>query len=311
MNKNRYVNLFDSIKADDNAVRNAVDGIYEVESKEDFNSQKRSMKFKFAPIIATALVCFFLLGLFVFPNEMKADNSFVVKAGASEINSIDSVEIGELKGSNNALRICFDENNKADYIAKCKVVDFPIKCSGNNIKKISYKVNGNGYFALLSDVQGVSDIEYVEDVPSTFEEAERYPYDLADTGKYSEKALSFTIDYEAQNDLIAKLCLFTVDDSGKYCNLYNENIYFENSDGSFVHGKDFDYEQMYFELFTDDDAFDVINYSDYNVDVTVTFEDGTKETKTLNLGLEKTKKPYENGEDGEYTALNVHTKVSE
>ncbi len=311
MNKKRYVKLFDGIKADENVVRNAVNGIYEAESQESLNVKGSSIHFRFIPITATALVCVLLLGLFVFPKEMKADNSFVLKAGASEMNSIDSVEIGELKGSNNALRICLDDNIKANYIVQSKVVDFPIQCSGNNIEKITYTVSGNGYFALLSDMQGVSAIEYVEDVPSTFEEVQRYPYDLADTGKYSEKALSFTIDYEAQNDSIAKLCLYTVDNSGKYCDLYNENIYFEKSDGSFVHGKDFDYEQMYFELFTDGEGFDVINYSDYNIDVTVAFIDGTKETITLNLGLEKTKKPYESGEDGEYTALNLHAKVSE
>ena len=310
MNKKRYVKLFDSIKADENVVRNAVNGIYEAESQESLNVKGSSMHFRFIPIIATALVCIILLGLFVIPKEMQVDNSFVLKAGASEMNTIDSVKIGELKGSNNALRICFDDNNKANYIVQSKVVDFPILCSGNNIEKITYTVSGNGYFALLSDVQGVSVVEYVEGVPSTFEEVQRYPYDLADTGKYSKKVLSFTIDYDAQNDSIAKLCLYTVDNSGKYCDLYNENIYFEKSDGSFVHGKDFDYEQMYFELFTDGEGFDVINYSDYNIDVTVAFIDGTKETITLNLGLEKTKKSYESGEDGEYTSLNVHSKVS-
>lgn len=310
MNKKRYVKLFDSIKADENVVRNAVNGIYEAESQESLNVKGSSMHFRFIPIIATALVCIMLLGLFVIPKEMQVDNSFVLKAGALEMNTIDSVKIGELKGSNNALRICFDDNNKANYIVQSKVVDFPILCSGNNIEKITYTVSGNGYFALLSDVQGVSVVEYVEGVPSTFEEVQRYPYDLADTEKYSKKVISFTIDYDAQNDSIAKLCLYTVDNSGKYCDLYNENIYFEKSDGSFVHGKDFDYEQMYFELFTDGEGFDVINYSDYNIDVTVTFIDGTKETITINLGLEKTKKPYESGEDGEYTSLNVHSKVS-
>lgn len=311
MSKNRYVRLFNNIKADDNAVKRAVDSIYETENAEVFElEKKKSVNLRFVPILATSLVFVIILGLFIFPMTPKANNSFVIKAGASQINSIDDVEIGELMGENNALRISFDESDKANCLTQCKVVSFPVVCSGNNIDKVTYKVNGNGYFALLGDVEGVSGMVYVEEEPTSFEKAQKYPYNLADTGEYTEKVKEFTVDYEAQNESLSKLCLYTVDDNGKYCDLYNENICFEKSDGSFVHGKDLDYEQMYFELFTDGDGFDVINYSDYYVDVTVTFEDGTKETKIVNLGLEKTKKLYENGEDGEYTSLNIHAKLS-
>ncbi len=313
MNKNRYTKLFDSIKADENAVRNAVDGIYEKEHVEVSKPEKqKSVRFRFVPVVAVALVFVILLGVFIFPMSPKTDNSFVVKAGASEINSIDSVEIGELKGDNNALRLCFDDDNNVCYIAQCKVVSFPVMCSGNNIEKITYEVKGNGYFALLSDVQGVSDIECVEKVPASYNEEQKYPYNLADTGDYSDKALAYTVDYDAQNEYIAKLCLYTVDDGSKYCEIYNENMYYEESDGSFVHGKDFDYELMYLDIFTDGDyGIDVVNYSDYSIEITATFDDGTHQTKTVNLGIEKTEKPYESDEEGEYTTLNIYAKLGE
>ncbi len=313
MNKNKYTMLFDSIKADDNAVRNAIDCIYEKENTDVVElKQKRTINFKFVPAVAVALVFVLLLGVYILPITPKADNCFVVKAGASQINTIDSVEIGELKGENNAIRICFDDSNKVSYLAQCKVVNFPVMCTGNNIEKVTYKANGNSYFALLRDVQGVSEVEYVEKVPTSYDEEQKYPYDIADTGDYTKKALAYTVDYDVQNEAVAKLCLYTVDDGDKYCDLYSEDIYFEESDGSFVHGKDFDYEMMYLDIFTDGDyTVDAINYSDYSVEITATFEDGTQETKTVNLGLEKTKKNYDSGEDGEYTVLKVHAKLSE
>lgn len=313
MNKNRYTKLFDRIKADDDAVRNAVDSIYEKETTDvDEFKLKRSMNLKFVHAVAVALVFVLVLGVYSLPITPKADNCFVVKAGASEINSIGSVEIGELKGENNAIRICFDDSDKVSYLAQCKVVNFPVMCMGDNIEKVTYKVKGNGYFALHRDVQGVSDVKYVEKAPTSYEEEQKYPYDLADTGDYTKKALAYTVDYDAQNEAVAKLCLYTVDDGDKYCDSYSETIYFEKSDGSFVHGKDFDYEMMYLDIFTDGKySVDAINYSDYSVEITATFEDGTQESKTVNLGLEKTKKNYDSGEDGEYTVLNVHAKLSE
>lgn len=313
MSKNNYVALFDSIKTDEKALRRAVDSIYEKEQEVESKSSKhKNVNMSFVPVVAATMTFILILGVFIFPISSKMSNSFVVKAGASEINSIANVEIGELKGENNAMRICFDEANNVSYIAQCKVVSFPVMCTGNNIEKVRYKVNGDGYFALISNVQGVSDVEYIEDIPASYDEEQKYPYVLADMGAYENKALAYTVDYDAQNETIAKLGLYTIDDGGKYCDLYNESIYIEKSDDSFVHGKEFDYEMMYLDIFTDGNyGTDKVNYSDYSIEVTAIFEDGTQESKIVNLGIQQENKTYESDEDGEYTALKVFAKLSE
>lgn len=302
MSKNTYTNLMDSIKASECAVEKAVKSIYSNEKANNVISFKHRRKSytRFVPITAMLLVLLILVGTFSVFTGLNSENSFVLNVGAAEVNSLTSVKIGELKDKNNALRLCFDTSDKVNYMVQCKTLDFPIVCTGNNIDKINYKINGNGYFAILKTAQGVTDKVYVEGKPVSYEEAQKYPYDIAVTKEYTEKVLSFTVDYNNQSESMAIIGLYTVDDNGKYCETYNANIHYDKQSDSYIQGKDFDYEDMYYSIF---------NKADYSVDITVTYNNGTTETKTVDLHLKKEQKPYESGDKGEYTSLVAYGTV--
>lgn len=302
MSKSTYTHLMDSIKASDSAVENAVYAIYNKENKNDVLTfkPKRKAYIRLIPITAMMLVVLLVVGVFSVFIGLNSENSFVINVGAAEVNSLTNVEIGELKDKNNALRLCFDTPDKVNYMIQCKTLDFPIVCTGNNIEKINYKINGNGYFAILGNAQGVIDKVYVESKPVSYEEAQKYPYDIAVTEEYTEKVLSFTVDYNNQSESMAIIGLYTIDDNSEYCEAYNASIYYDKQSDSYIQGKNFDYADMYYSIFSQ---------GNNSVDITVTYKNGTTETKTVKLSLEKVQKPYESGEEGEYTSLVAHGTI--
>ncbi len=302
MSKKTYKQLMDNIKVTDEVVDKAVESIYCENCNIVAFRTKNNKKLAFVSTAVVALFALILVGIFSIATNTSLENSFIINVGASEINSFNAVEIGELKGSNNAYRMLFNSPKDTFYIAQSKITSFPIMCKGNNIDKINYEIIGDGYFALSNVSDGITDKVYVPEKPDSFDEAEKYVYNIANTGKYTEKVLSFTVDYESQSENTAILGLYTIDDDGEYVAEYNDKVYYDEKTKSYIQGKDLDYTDMYYNIF---------NKSNHSVKITVTFEDGTTEIKTLNLSLEKLKKSYESGEKGEYIDLKLKANIAE
>lgn len=300
MSKNRYTHAIDSIKVPQDAIDRALDAVYDntPELKIEVVRTQSHGKFRLVPAVAAVLAAVILAGGAALGIALKPQNSFYITANAAEINSVDEVRIGELKSNNNAVRIAFDSPDKVYYLAQCKTAAFPVICNGNNIDKITYAIDGNGYLAVRENAQGVSDLEYVPDVPDDYYEAEKYPYNIADTEDYSIKVKSFSQSYETQSETTAMLGLFAFDENAEYCRRFSSEIQFDNESGEYHQGKDFDFEDMYYNLF---------RQNNYSVDITVTFKDSSTQTKTLLLGIEKA----ESNETEERTPLVITAKLVE
>ena len=87
------------------------------------------------------------------------------------------------------------------------------------------------------------------------------------------------------------------EDNGEYCEKYNASAV-ETDDGT-ARGKNFDYQQMYYDLFS---------AGDYSIEITAKFNDGTTQTKTVNLVIEKADKEIYS-EQG--STLTVSAKLAE
>ncbi len=279
MNEKKYAQFMSTVKAPDSAVEKAVVGIYNSDTSTTVREYKPRPRGYFGVAATAAVLCLVILaGVMFYPFGTGADNSFVINAGAAEINSYELTKLGELKCEFNSIGVAIDEDNQATAITMCEWLDFPITCTGENIEAVTYKVQGKGFFAISDTAEIVYDKEYFE------ESAEIAPYDKIHlTGNngvhnYGEKLISYTADYLFQNQGVL-LCLYISEDNGKYCQMYNSTAF--DTDNGTALGKDFDYQQMYYELFS---------AGDYTIEITARFNDGTTQTKTVDLIIEKTDK---------------------
>lgn len=295
MNK-RYNEFMSTVKATESAVEKAVDCMYhsDTTATSEYKPKRRGY---FSVVATAAVLCLVLLAGFMFyPFGKGAENVFVISAGAAELNSYELVKLGELNCESNSQGICINEDNQVTSITMCKWLDFPINCSGETIESVTYKINGKGFFALPVSATNICDRVIFEN------SAEIAPYDMIhlqgvnETYDYKEKLTSFTADYLYQNQG-AQLCLYISESEGTYCLEYNST--FVDTEVGIAHGKGFDYQQMYYDLFS---------AGDYSIEITAKFNDGTTQTKTVNLVIEKADKEIYS-EQG--TTLTVSAKLAE
>lgn len=296
MNEKNYNRFISEIKAPHSAVEKAVEGIYNGDTSTAVREYKQSRRGYFGVAAAAVLCLVILAGVMCYPFGTGADNSFVINAGAAEVNSYELVKLGELNCESNSQGICINEDNQVTSITMCKWLDFPINCSGETIESVTYKINGKGFFALPVSATNICDRVIFEN------SAEIAPYDMIhlqgvnETYDYKEKLTSFTADYLYQNQG-AQLCLYISESEGPYCLEYNST--FVDTEVGIAHGKGFDYQQMYYDLFS---------AGDYSIEITAKFNDGTTQTKTVNLVIEKADKEIYS-EQG--TTLTVSAKLAE
>ncbi len=293
MNEKNYNRFISEIKAPHSAVEKAVAGIYNSDTSTAVREHKQSHRGYFAVAVAAMLCLVILAGIMCYPFGTGADNSFVINAGAAEVNGYELTRLGELKCEFNSLGVGFDENNNAISFSMCEWLDFPITCTGENIEAVTYKTQGKAVF-VVNDDTNIYNKEEALTVAS--------PHDkillsgVKGVHNYGESLSSFTTDYLHQNQEVL-LCLYASEDNGEYCEKYNASAV-ETDDGT-ARGKDFDYQQMYYDLFS---------AGDYSIEITASFEDGTSLTKTVDLIIEKSdEKIY--SEQG--TTLTVSARLEE
>lgn len=296
MNK-RYNEFVSTVKAPESAVEKAVDCMYQMDTTSATREYKPKHRGYFGVAATAAVLCLVLLaGVMFYPFGKGAENVFVINAGAAELNSYELTKLGELKCEFNSLGICFDEENEAISFSMCEWLDFPITCTGENIEAVTYKVQGNGFFTIPETEKGISDKVPFESSDEPYSYEKIHLSGLNEIKSYGESFSSFTTEYLHQNQE-ALLCLYASEDNGKYCEKYNASAV-ETDDGT-ARGKNFDYQQMYYDLFS---------AGDYSIEITAKFNDGTTQTKTVDLVIEKADKEIYS-EQG--TTLTVSAKLAE
>ena len=293
----RYNEFMSTVTAPDSAVEKAVEGMYNSGTIATIRKYKSKHRSYFGVAATAAVLCLvILLGVMCYPFGAGADNSFVISAGAAELNTYELTKLGELKCEFNSLGLGFDEENQANCITMCEWLDFPITCAGEDIDTITYKVQGKGFFTISETATNISDKVPFESL------SEIMPYDkihlsgINGAHYYGEKFSSFTADYLYQNQGVL-LCLYTNEDNGKYCQKYNDSAF--DTDDGVARGKDLDYQEMYYDLFSSDD---------YSIEITARFEDGTTLTKTVDLVIEKSE---EENYSEQGTTLTISAKLAE
>lgn len=276
MNNKRYSKFMDDIKAPQTAVDKAVEAMYESKIQPEVSANKPEHRGYRSVAATAAVLCLVLLaGIVCYPFSTKGENMFVINVGAAEVNTYELTKLGELKCESNSLGLAFNEENEVESIVVGEMLDFSVACRGEGIEKVTYELQGNGFFFLTEESSDIYDKLYFEDSSVILPYANTGMYYTDGAKVYLEKLNSFTIDYMKQDsDLI--MYLYASDDNGDYCRKYNDTSA-EESDG-ISRGKGFDYQQMYYDLLTSDKHW---------VKVTATFEDGTTQTKTLDLVIEK------------------------
>lgn len=297
MNEKRYAQFMSGIKAPDSAVEKAVEGMYNSDALTASVERKPRHRGYIGVAATAAVLCLvLLLGVVCYPFGANGENTFVINAGAAELNSYELIKLGELECEFDSLGIGFNEENEANSITMCEWLDFPITCAGEDIDTVTYKVQGKGFFTISDTAANIYDKEPFES------STELMPYDkihlsgLNGVHYYGEKLSSFTADYMYQNQGVL-LCLYTSEDNGKYCQQYNASAF--DTDDGVARGKDLDYQQMYYELFSADD---------YSIEITVRFTDGATLTKTVDLVIEKTD---ETNYSEQGTTLTVSARLAE
>lgn len=269
MNENSYNQVMGEIKVRKSAVEKAVDGIYESNRVNLELKDKSKVRSVWGISAAAALLCLVMLaGMIFYPFLDKKEHAFVISVGAAELNTFDLVELGELKWESGSFGLGFDEESNVNSIILVEFLDFAINCNGKNIEKITYKINGKGFFYLPDSCVWAFEKQDFET-----EDENLFPYSSTEwsyLGRYSEKVVSFSANPRYQNNNLL-LGLYTGDYGGEYCRMYDDFY------GTEIEGNPkFDYQQMYYELFSSDE---------YSVDITATFTDGSTQTKTINLEI--------------------------
>ena len=276
MNENIYINFMDNIKTPKSALDKAVEVMQNSAVQPQITEFKPKRKgFRSIAVTAAVLCLVMLAGVFFYPFGSKGENIFAINVGAAAVNTYEFAKLGELKCESNSLGLMFNEDNEVTTIAVGENLSFPITCTGQGIKEVTYIFNGIGFFLLPEDASFVCGKEVLKEADELLlysRAGAEYEYS---TSYSKNRVSSFTLQKpEVSRDVL--LCLYAFDKDGPYCKMYNEGYIVEGD--AVAHGKNMDYKQMYYELY---------NSENYSVDVAVTFEDGTTQTKTIELVIEK------------------------
>ncbi len=264
MNKRSYAQFMSEIKTPDTAVEKAIAGMNESDTETAVLSIKPKRRGYLSVAATTAVLCLVLIaGIIYYPFGTEKENVFVINAGAAVVNNFEPVKLGELKCEFSSLGLCFNDANELTGVTMCENLKFPIFCKGENIESVTYSVKGKGYFA-------------VSDSDAHFSGKQYYKEPAVSVFAGEETVGSFTTEFSDHAQDV-KLCLFTSAWGADFCNAYNFLV--DAKKGEMIFGKGFDYQQMYYDLFTADE---------YCIEITAKFEDGTTQTKTLGLIIEKT-----------------------
>ncbi len=282
-----------SLKASPEAVERAVEAALKAEESGKVIELKKSKKFNYKPvsIIAASLVA--VIACTAVFGDFGMKNSFTITASAVEATSDeatpdekelsnDFIPIGKIKRAGGTGSGSTDNDGNWTYLDDSDIdVTAELHCKGNNIKYVSYNADDNGAIGLFTDKKLIKHSKPMKTFQGTSITANGVSirYYKSVTSKFDnqlEKAL-FTFHKD-----------FTVDDQSVVLKYHNEGTskkrYSDEENNYF-------WEEPYFKDTTDKATVEEISgyVTDYmnfmlrgqHINVTVTYKDGSKETKKL------------------------------
>ncbi len=309
MDKNLYTKAVDEIKVSDKAVKNAIATVKENErSQKVLDMKTYSKNHKLTKVAAAAVAAALVLscGAYtLFDRSPSEGSGFILTAGAAEINSNTFTPISEIS---QACTFSLSENT---YYEEFNIL---LKCEGKNIKSITYTANGDATLYVNNSADLLLDSE-AYDKKDGYLYRDDSPACASITVDYNNQFTAIEPDYNVSNYPVytpVSMVLAITDDYGDevkellrnhfYYQMYYQKVnrdYDEYTRHMFAEAEQrgfdyetFDYEAMYTSLYDN-----LFNYA--SMDVTVTYNDGSTETKTVlfdyefsgkddaNLGLRK------------------------
>ncbi len=291
MIKNLYTNAVDKIKISDSAINSAVElARTQAEKNRTINLDSHRKSKKAVRVIAASLAAVIALsgGVFAMFSNSGTNNGFVITADAAEINNNAFTQIATCEQS-------FSSGwSSKDYDEEFNLL---LKCEGENIKTITYTACGNSYLHINSHKN-----EFVDCKPSeylNFRVEDNYSsvtvdynnqitaiepnYNVVEYPVYTPLSMDFFITDENSEKAAEVLKLhqyYTMHALGGNPN-YDDRIrqLFDEADAYGFDYKNFDSEAMFTELYN-------MLFDNASLDVTVTYENGETETKTIIFGYE-------------------------
>ena len=187
-----YQNVFDDVHASEELLGKV----------KNIGTEKKKIKFDFRLVSAVAAcLVVVILGAILINPFGSHENSFVLKAGATEIGSDSFVEVCELYSNLSASGSLLVNGELYPY--ECRSCLLKVFCEGKNIETVRYTIeNGVFIFPLNSYAQ-----DYRDDFPKAAQLSDRIYNRVEAVNKVEhgfENELqysSFTIDYEDQLEL--------------------------------------------------------------------------------------------------------------
>lgn len=276
MKQQDYLRTMDGLTAPHEAIQRTLDAVRSAEIKEDnisYEENKAKPRYRWITAVAAVLVLAVAFTAVFAVRQSSApqiagnsEHSFIIKAGAAEVNPDYYVEIGEMKQDGASWGAEWDEDVDTDgnpflyYTKMSATIAYTIdnlKCSGEGVDYFTYTVHG-GYF--IMDGRTGEVLRAISDPD-------------ADNGMslqliVDDDSSRFTLTDEEYKAFIA---FGYSDDTGKYREMMGGDQGVDEDGNRYIQPK---YGEVYRELFNE-------NAADRYLLITAHYEDGTTLSKKL------------------------------
>lgn len=268
-----YKNTFNEIQIN-NELLSKIENT-SVNNKPKFNMYN----FKSISVIAACLAVIFVVTS-LFAGNGNKENSFIIKAGATEIGSGTYSKIADLFPLGSYNLGVNDENGSTGEGYFSKTCPFTVYCEGDNIKSVKYTIE-NGVFVFPLDARAK---QYREDFPKIAKLSDS-AYNRIETTQpvqtgFEEKQYSsYTINYEEQKSVEK------IDNIHHYPIVLSAGIDYKNLTGLPEDAGDFSMDdEDAIKLILEEETIECNQiFSKVRITVEVTFEDGTTKSETFKL----------------------------
>lgn len=269
---NHYKSALEKIKLEEEEKNKAKALFFWKDEKEEHNSIKVKKILRPAAVIAAVMALLLLAGI-VIPDlknrvgdtddSAAASNDFTIIVYAKELSETEAVCPDRYESGNGGMSI--GERGQIGF-----EFQFPVECKGKNIDTITYAIQ-NGVFQITNPVgcsivvSGEEAAEQVLDASTTFMPGAEEEFD--ESNYEVRQYQSFTVDYNCQKD---DRNYIVVVDSSDFWDQEKLKQY-ESFDYDICLSKDIEKEIKIWDFFT----------KDLGITCTVTYKDGTDETKKI------------------------------
>lgn len=271
MFKDRYQSVISRVSPDEALVRHTVLAVRAADTTADIRPP-RFYRGRLVPAMAAVLAVAVVFGaVLIFHGDVApsvattGSHSFVIKAGAAEINPDYYVELGEMQKDGSHFGVEWDRDDEGRYhytqldMAQAFVLD-TLRCVGEEVEYFTYTVYG-GYIIMDGRTGTVLSLRSAS--PPDREQL----MELTADGSFDR----FTVTDEEYRAFVA---FPFSDDTGKYADLLDNQTVDEDGEVSLEPR----YEDIYYDMFYS-------HIDELSMLITAHYEDGSTQSKTVVFGL--------------------------